>query len=306
MQRIKNPIGLRTLKTAVAVIAAMAIVDYLGTSSSKLIFAMLGAMAAVQPTFKESVESCLTQIVGVLFGALAGVLLRLLPVPTLVQTGIGIVMVITLYNLFHIRFSPSLPCFVVVMICTTPDVQPLEYAVGRTWDTAIGLGVGMLINTLVFPYDNSRRIRLLAVSLDKELISFFEEMFDGDDALPDTEKMNRIIKDLHRQLDTFSNQRLWLRLRRQKEELETFRICEKKGRELIARMEILHNAGVPGALTTENKQRLIESGAVILDERNADVTNERDIVTNYHIRQMLDIRQELLRVLSLDEEKAEV
>ncbi len=306
MQRIKNPIGLRTLKTAVAVIAAMAIVDYLGTSSSKLIFAMLGAMAAVQPTFKESVESCLTQIVGVLFGALAGVLLRLLPVPTLVQTGIGIVMVITLYNLFHIRFSPSLPCFVVVMICTTPDVQPLEYAVGRTWDTAIGLGVGMLINTLVFPYDNRRRIRLLAVSLDKALISFFEEMFDGDDALPDTEKMNRIIKDLHRQLDTFSNQRLWLRLRRQKEELETFRICEKKGRELIARMEILHNAGVPGALTTENKQRLIESGAVILDERNADVTNERDIVTNYHIRQMLDIRQELLRVLSLDEEKSEV
>ena len=36
---------------------------------------MLGAMAAVQPTFKESVESCLTQIVGVLFGALASIVL---------------------------------------------------------------------------------------------------------------------------------------------------------------------------------------------------------------------------------------
>ena len=57
-------IGLRTIKTAVAVIISMLLVDHLGTSSSKLIFAMLGAMAAVQPNFKSSLESCLTQIVG--------------------------------------------------------------------------------------------------------------------------------------------------------------------------------------------------------------------------------------------------
>ena len=54
-------IGLRTIKTAVAVIISMLLVAHLGTSSSKLIFAMLGAMAAVQPNFKSSLESCLTQ-----------------------------------------------------------------------------------------------------------------------------------------------------------------------------------------------------------------------------------------------------
>ena len=72
-KRTRLPIGLRTIKTAVAVIIAMVIVDFFGTTPSKLIFAMLGAMAAVQPTFQESVESCLTQIVGVLFGALCGI-----------------------------------------------------------------------------------------------------------------------------------------------------------------------------------------------------------------------------------------
>ena len=54
----KSPIGLRTVKTAVAVIISM-VVDFYGATASKLIFAMLGAMAAVQPTFTESLSSCL-------------------------------------------------------------------------------------------------------------------------------------------------------------------------------------------------------------------------------------------------------
>ena len=99
---VRLRIGLRTVKTAAAVIISMVLVDHVGTSASKLIFAMLGAMAAVQPTFKESVTSCLTQIVGVLFGAAAGLLLRLLPGPDLVAVGIGMVLVITLYHSLRI------------------------------------------------------------------------------------------------------------------------------------------------------------------------------------------------------------
>ena len=70
----KVHIGLRTIKTTVAIVISMVIVDYLGASASKLIFAMLGAMAAVQPTFKDSLDSCYAQIVGVLFGAAASTL----------------------------------------------------------------------------------------------------------------------------------------------------------------------------------------------------------------------------------------
>ena len=50
-------IGFRTIKTAVAVIIAMLIVTSYGATTSKLIFAMLGAMAAMEHTFKESLES---------------------------------------------------------------------------------------------------------------------------------------------------------------------------------------------------------------------------------------------------------
>lgn len=293
----KFRVGLRTVKTVAAVIASMIVVDWLGTSTSKLIFAMLGAMAAVQPTFKESVESCLAQTIGVIFGAIAGVLLLALPIPSLVAVGIGMLLVITLYNVLHIRFSPSLPCFIVVMICTTPDIQPLTYALERIWDTAIGLGIGMLINMLIFPYDNSRAIRSAAESLDKELIAFLEEMFDGDEILPDVEKMQKQIDTMAGQLKLFSNQKLFLKRRRQRRQLDAFRNCESKARQLVAQMEVLSAMDRPGRLNDENRRRLHAAGAKIQDDRPLDSVMERDVVTNYHISRILTLRLQLLEYL---------
>lgn len=297
LKQLHIHIGLRTVKTIAAVIISMIVVNAYGATSSKLIFAMLGAMAAVQPTFRESVESCLAQIVGVLFGALAGVLLLTLPLHPLVATGIGMLLVITLYNGLRIRFSPSLPCLIVVMLCTTPDIQPMSYAFGRIWDTAIGLGVGMLINTLVFPYDNSRRIRSTAESLDRELIHFLEDMFDGDDILPAAGEMSHIIDDMARQLKIFSNQKLVLNLRRQRRQLEVFRICEGKARQLVAHMEVLSAMPQAGRLSEENRQRLIQCGADIRDPRKPEALTELDIVANYHVTQILSVRQDLLDAL---------
>jgi len=297
----KIHIGLRTLKTTAAIVISMIIVDHLGASSSKLIFAMLGAMAAVQPTFKDSVDSCLAQIVGVLFGALASIILLMLPVPSLGATAIGMILVITLYNMLHIRYSPSLPCFIVVLMCTTPDIQPLAYASERIWDTTIGLGIGMLINTLVFPYDNSRQIRATVESLDKELIAFLEDMFDGDDILPNADAMSRKVDAMYRQMQVFSNQKLLLGLRRQQEKKETFHRCERKVRELLARLEVLSQMGHPGRLSEENRHALESCGAHIRDPRPLDSVMERDVVTNYHIRQVLRLRRELLDALKKTE-----
>ena len=290
-------IGPRTIKTAAAVIIAMVIVHFYGTTTSRLVFAMLGAMAAVEPTFTDSLRACLAQILGVLFGAVVGVALLALKLNPLAATGTGIVLVITLYNFFRIRFSPTLPCLIVVTLCTTADIQPAAYAMGRIWDSAIGLGVGMLINTLVFPYDNSRQIRSTVISLERELLRFLEAMFDGDEVMPDATQMERKVNDMARQLTIFSNQRLWLHLGRQRRDLENFSVAKDKARELWARMTVLSLMGRPGRLTEENRLRLISCGARIRDDRPAEGMTERDIVTNYHVSHILTLRQELLDVL---------
>ena len=296
-RKFRLPIGLRTAKTAVAVVLSMLVVDFFGTSSSKLIFAMLGALAAVQPTFTESLESCLTQIVGVFLGALAGGLLIITGLPPIIAAGIGIIFVISLYNGFRIRYSAGLACIIVVSICLDAEIKPFTYAFTRIWDTAIGLAIGMAINAFVFPYDNSRRIRSLIVSLDQDVLRFLEEVFDGDEVLPDPDSLSKKLRDTEEQLAIFSNQKLLLHLRRQKEDLERYRICETKARELTARLEILSLAGKPGRLNDENRSRLKHAGAQIRDNRPLKNPQERDIVTNYHVRQILQLRQEILDIL---------
>lgn len=294
---VRFRIGLRTLKTVAAVVISMTIVDFYGATASKLIFAMLGAMAVVQPTFKESWDSCLTQIVGVLFGGLAGVFLVALPVSPVVSAGIGIVLVITVYNGLRIQFSPSLPCFIVVMLCTEPDIQPMVYALGRIWDSAIGLGVGMLINTLIFPYDNRRQIHATMESLDGELISFLEDMFDGDNDLPDAENMAKKIDGMKQQLQVFANQKLLMRPSHQRRQLASYREYEDKVCQLVAHMEVLCNMEHLGRLHDESRRRLKECGAAIRDRRGLVGWTDRDVVTNYHVEQILELRQELLDVL---------
>lgn len=290
-------IGLRTVKTTAAVIISMIIVYFYGTTDSRMIFAMLGAMNAVMPTFKESLESCLTQIVGVIFGAVIGLILKLFPIHPLVGSGLGILLVITLYNTFRIRFSPTLACLIVVTLFINPDTDPIVYASGRVWDTAIGLGVGMLINTLVFPYDNSARLRATVLSLDKEVIRFLEDMFDGDDQLPDVEDMTRTIDQLTKQLTIFENQMFLRDRRRQQKQLTTFRTCAGKARQLVAHMEVLAHMGRVGHLSRHTLERLRGCGANIRNDTIRDAIQDVDLVANYHVAKLLTLRTELLDAL---------
>ena len=296
MKKLRSPIGLRTAKTAAAVVISMLIVDLYGATPSKLFFAMLGAMAAVQPTFKDSLDSCFAQLVGLLLGAAAGILLLLLPISSIAATAIGIVLVITIYNSLGIHYPPSIPCFLVVTLCTAVDIDPIPYVIGRTWDTAIGLGVGMIINTLIFPYDNSRQIRNTVEILNRDVVHFLEDLFDGDDVIPEAQEMTEIMNTMGRQILTFSNQRFLIHPKLQRRKLKQFRECEVKARVLLARLEVLARMGIPGRLNDENRKRLADLGANIMDMRKIDTPTERDVVTNYHISQILNLRLELLDI----------
>lgn len=292
-------IGRRTFKTAIAVIISLIIVSMFGTSAStsKMVFAMLGAMCAMENTFKQSVEACLTQIVGMIIGAIVAALLSYLPIHSLLMVGAGVLVIIVLYNIMGVHYSPNLPCLVVVMSCMNADVYPFEYALGRLWDTAIGLAVGMIINILILPYDNSLKIRQTFEYLEKEVIVFLEEMFDGDKEYPDTAKMRKTIDDMVSQLGIYSKQWLPFSVKADKQKLEVFLKCENKARELMAQMEVLSQMEHPGRLDPDIRKRLEDSGADIRDRRKIIRYEEEDIITNYHVAQILDLRDDLMETI---------
>ena len=288
----KFPVGLRTLKTAVAVILALLVVQPYGASPAKVVFATIGAMSAVGPTFKASVAACLTQFCSVTVGAVLSIIMMELQVPSIPAVGIGIIILLWMYQYSHLKLLPVLPCLVLVNICLNPEVEAISYSLGRLWDTAIGLGIGMLINTLVFPYDNSRKIRQTMVSLDSDLVAFLEDMFDGDEHQPEAEQIGRKIVALEGQLSLFVDQRLFRR-KQQKRELQTLRTCEDIAHELLVELETLQNMKRKGSLNEENRQTLMELGAELSPMPPQRPESVEDIVVNYHVSRALQLRKDL-------------
>lgn len=293
----KIPVGMRTIKTTIAVILALLVVQPYGTSTAKVVFATIGAMSAVGPTFKASAVACLTQICSVTVGAVMAVIMAELKVPPMAAVGIGIIILLWMYQYSHLKLLPVLPCLVLVNICLTPEIEAAPYALGRLWDTAIGLGIGMLINTLVFPYDNSQKIRQTMVSLDSDLIEFLEDMFDGDEHQPEAKNIGRKIAALEGQLKLFADQRLFRR-KRQKRELQTLRTCEDIAHELLIELETLQNMKRKGNLNEENRQSLQELGAKLSQTYHQRPESVEAVVVNYHVARALQLRKDLKAELS--------
>ncbi len=287
----KLPIGMRTMKTALAVTLSLAVIEHYGASPAKVIFATIGAISAVAPTFTASLQACLTQICGVGVGVLLALLLMALHVPGIVGVGIGIMVIITSYHHLKLKLVPVLPCLVLVNICLNPAVEALSYATGRMWDTAIGLAIGMAVNTLIFPYDNSRTIRRTMESLDRDLIEMLEDLFNGDGHLPQADSLEDKIDALERQLALFSQQRL-LRRKRQKRELCRLSTCEDTAQALLVELAALCAMGEPCRLNRENRQVLLALGAKVTPD-DPEPSREIDIVANYHVSQILRLRHKL-------------
>lgn len=287
----KHLIGMRTLKSALAIFVALMIVKQYGASTAKVIFALIGAASAMDVTFKASLKSCLAQICGVSFGAMFGILMLYLPVDRYVSVAIGFVLVMALYNILHLRLSPVLPCIIIAMVLTMPEIIPVPYALGRLWDTAIGLVVGLLINVVFFPYDTRQQMRETVDELDRDLLQFLEEYFDGDGQLPGPERMAAKLAGLERQLNLMREQKWVIHRKEKKLDLCSLQKCDTAAKHLVTELEALARIEAPGRLSEENRQRLEACGITVRDRRTAEEGNRMDVVTNYHVEQVLILRR---------------
>ena len=297
-RRLRSLVGLRTLKTAVAVSVSLVLVEQYGTSIDGLIFAVMGAFSAMEPTINSALRSCGAQFSGVSIGVILAILIRSMELSGVISAGVGIVLIMATFQLFRWKSSPVLPCLILVTICTKPELGAVVYGLERLWNTTIGMGVGMAINMLIFPYDNSKKIKQSMLSLDDDLIHFLEDMFDGDAYLPETENMTQKMILLERQVELYADQRL-LRRRRQKRLLQTLQSCEDTAQDLLTEVLALRMVDRPGRLNRENRAALRALGANIPEEEGLNNRfHVEDLVINYHVKRVLELREQLKRELS--------
>ena len=126
--------------------------------------------------------------------------------------------------------------------------------------------------------------------MDGDLLAFLEDMFDGDDHLPETREMSAKIDSLEKQLSLFADQRLFRR-RRQKRLLDQLQGCEDIAQALLIEVKTLRNIAHVGRLNQENRQRLRDLGANVSEHGPDNRFAVSDLVVNYHVERALDLRE---------------
>lgn len=152
-QRIKEEnaffIGLRTIKTVIAVLITVILMFYIFKTTP--FFACIGAVVAIERSRSRSINAIIIRNVGTLIGGLVGVLFtRIWDNP--VFLAMGILPYIYISNLTGKKDSivPGAIVYFAVVFMNTVDTAA-GYGFKRITETFIGTLIGLLVNFLIFP-----------------------------------------------------------------------------------------------------------------------------------------------------------
>lgn len=151
-------IGMRTIKTALAVGICLEVFSLLNIGSSiNGVQAAFAATICMKSSLQQTLKTGLDRTMGTIIGAFFGILFLMLEsyIPhalfALVATA-GVVAVIYLCNVFRLRLSVTISVVVYVSILVTQrTVTPLEYGAERLGETVFGIFIAFVINKFVDP-----------------------------------------------------------------------------------------------------------------------------------------------------------
>lgn len=170
MSRLR--IGMRTVKTAIAVVLSIFIGNLLGLSNP--LFAGFSAVVVMQGTIYDSLRVTKDRMLATITGALVALLFYALGVINYLTLGLGVIAVILFCIFFKMKGSVALGCMVFIIVFLSPQGQNhIDYALHRTLDTFIGLVVGTLINLFVFPPDPFRALFKSLHTIETDLNNAF-------------------------------------------------------------------------------------------------------------------------------------
>ena len=292
MHQPRFRLGLRTIKTALSVMLSLYLASLFGSLS---IFPALAAIGVMSRTFDEGLLECRNQAVGITIGGLFGCFAALtLPEPPIWAIALGVMVIIFICASFHVGYSTSLSCAIFIVACMSDPDEVVRSVLIRLFHTAIGLSTGLVINYLILPYNNSTKIcQLLRQILDTvpaSLSIIFEQQEH-----PDLADMDTLMAQLQYELSIYRHQR-FRNKRLQQEEFNFFTGCTQTAQLLHQELIALCRMSIIAPPDEENQTRLLCFGL----QSSGDIpaaTQEEAIVTNYHLRRLMEYHTQLTRLL---------
>lgn len=163
-------IGMRTIKTSLAVVLALLISDLLNLNSP--FFASIATILAMKSSVSESLSLGKYRMLGTIFGGSAAVLFNYFIPGNIFTIGIAIIIIIYICNLLGWRKSTQLATIVFLsIIINYSEGSRLAYALDRTLATIIGLLIGTAVNYFIVP-PNSNHQKYVEESINQIYFEF--------------------------------------------------------------------------------------------------------------------------------------
>ncbi len=177
MKLEKYKIGMRTIKTGLAVSLGMYISDLLGLYSP--LFVGLGAISTMQSSVSESFQSGKNRMLATITGAIVALIMNYIFPFNYFFMGIGIIIVIHILNLLNWKKAISLAAMVFIAVYMNRDTEIINYAINRVLDTSVGIIIGVLVNySISAPHSNSQ-FDLIFSSMKDDAIDILYDIITG-------------------------------------------------------------------------------------------------------------------------------
>lgn len=232
IENMKNILGLRTIKTAIAVVLSIYIGQLLKVEYP--FFIAMTAVISMDKTMGNSFKMGRNRVLGTLMGACIGVCLSYIDRGNALLCGVGSILLILLCNQLELQGSITIGCIVMLAILVHTDKTPLFYGFHRTFDTFLGAGLSFGVNLLISPYANSKRLDEMVIALWEQtdcLVNFFSKQEPID-----LSKIKKEIENLHQELLLYKNEYF---ISSKKELIQKLEHHYEMGQHLLLEAEIL-------------------------------------------------------------------
>jgi len=278
----KVKIGMRTIKTGLAVMLGVTVAELVGLRSP--LFVAIGAISTMQTSVSESFVMGKNRILGTIMGAVVAVAIaEILPYSN-IFLGLGIILLIQILNILGWRKSISLSAIVFSAVYLNREMGMIEYATNRVIDTFIGIVMGVLVNYLVATPDSEKKFYAKVDAFVEVAKEYTYSLIVGKKTvnlenlrsmLSDIEKLQDLVRGDSNILYDNEGQKL--------DTAKTLRILE----------EIFNDLS---SITAMDYMAIVSSKNLILAGQVFQITpiwyeksiiSEEDIIFNYHLQRLL-------------------
>lgn len=198
-----NKIGLRTIKTGIAVTLSVLISNFLHLEYP--FFVAMTAIISMDKTALNSIKMGRNRICGTIIGASVGILLSYIDRGNPFLCGIGAIIMITICNFFKLQGAIGIGGIVMMAIMVHTKDGILFYAFNRTLDTIIGASVALFVNCTILPYYNVKRIDETLIKLWDQTQDILYKLNDEEDKLEIVE-IHKNIREIDNVLSLYSKE----------------------------------------------------------------------------------------------------